>query len=89
MFTLRIVCEEVLDHYGSPIVREGEVVQLVVNEYGEHDHYTDYGNGCMHPDVLVFDTTTEEFVKIELTEMEIGMFKRYTEIWKKGTQSES
>lgn len=67
MFTLRIVCEEVLDHYGCPIVREGEVVWLVVDEYGEYDHYTDYGNGCMHPDVLAFDTEKEakEFLASE------------------------
>lgn len=40
-------------------------------------------------DPYVFDTTTQEFVKIELTEMEIDRLKRYTEIWNKGTQSES
>ena len=40
-------------------------------------------------DPYVFDTTTQEFVKIELTEMEIDGFKRCTEIWKKGTQDES
>lgn len=40
-------------------------------------------------DPYVFDTTTGEFVKIELTEVEIDKFKRCTEIWKKGTQSES
>lgn len=40
-------------------------------------------------DPYVFDITTQEFVKIERAEMEIDRFKRYTEIWNKGTQDES
>ena len=40
-------------------------------------------------DPYVFDTTTQEFVKIELTETNADRFKRYKEIWKKGTQNES
>lgn len=60
MFALRIVCEEVLDRYEEwPIVRDGEVVWLIVDEYGDYDHYTYYGNGSMPPDVLVFDTEDE------------------------------
>ena len=40
-------------------------------------------------DPYVFDTTTQEFVKIELTETKTDGFKRYKEFWKKGTQNES
>ena len=59
MYSIKIVCEQVLDHDGWPIVRDGEVVWLVVDEWGEYYHCTDYGDGDIHPDAVVFDTEEE------------------------------
>lgn len=59
MYAIKIVCKEVLDHYEWPIVRDGEVMWIVVDEYGVYDTCTDYGDGCIPLDVLLFDTEEE------------------------------
>lgn len=57
MYAIKVVCKEVLDFYDFPIVSEDEVVWLTEDEYGELDHYKDYGS--VPEEVMVFNSTEE------------------------------